>query len=243
MSLNEWLINQFGISLMDCGGIAGAQLADAMCHALGEKGVDYGRQADALLEACNLYTDVEFGEECMLLVERLERLQRHRRDALERNKAQCQNGGAGRREWPVAGEVAMMRFRPLRETDDMMANIVDDMLRKLVAAGYIESNAEALRDLRQGLGYYRSGEDPFRMRRPVRWLQGQNTLHYWLCLLLEGERPLIGVVSNTKGRWVTAASLFTDSKGRAFTSDRLEHGKVSRREERQLLESTVPRLS
>ena len=84
-------------------------------------------------------------------------------------------------------------------------------------------------------------EDPARLRRPVRWLRRQNALHYWVDLLTLGDDPLCGVADPTGGKWVTAASLFSDAAGRAFSNQQLEHGIVASDTQRRWLENVVPR--
>ena len=121
-------------------------------------------------------------------------------------------------------------------------DIVDDMLLRMASAGYIDSSSDALLDLRQGLGYYRPGEDYVRLRAPVRWLRGQNALHWWLCALLgdHGAAPLIRVPVGGPGRWVTAASIFADRNGGAYVYSQLEHGRPSNDTQRSWLDATVP---
>ena len=115
------------------------------------------------------------------------------------------------------------------------------MVSRLAEEGYVELQDEVLRDLRQGLGYYRPGEDVMRRRRTVRWLRGQNVLHCWVAAMLGGREPLIRVAEGAPGCWVTAANLFVDRKGCAFTYERLEHGVLRNDHLHRWLLSIIPR--
>ena len=238
--LEQWLIERFGVSL-DGSAVGGPALADAFGDALGAAGFDYDAQVGALLECAARGDDMAFAEACLDRAERIERLQQRRREALLRHRARCQSRGGEKRTYPPADTVAPLRFSPLWPATDEVADIVHDMLRRLVAEGYLPPDEAALRDLRQGLGYYRRGEDPWRLRRPVRWLGGMKALHFWIDLLATGDHPLIGIAPGAPPKWVTAASLFTDRQGRAVTNRRIEHGEVSSPGERQRIERTVPR--
>lgn len=240
MMLSQWLIERFGVDLGVDAAVGGESLADAFGASLGAAGFDLDSQVAALLECAGRGDDVDFAEACLLRAERIERLQQRRREALLRHRARCQSGVAEKPSYPPAAEVAALRFSPLWDATDEHAAIVDDMLRRLVAEGYLQPDADALRDLRQGLGYYRRGEDPWRLRRPVRWLGGMNALHLLVHLLTNGPHPLVGTAPGAPQKWVTAASLFTDSNGLALTNQRIHHGIVSPAERRRI-ERCVPR--
>lgn len=115
------------------------------------------------------------------------------------------------------------------------------MCRLMAAEGYVELRDDVVRDLRQGLGYYRPGEDTVRRRRTVRWLRGQNALHFWIAAMLGGRDPLIRVADGAPGCWVTAANLFVDRKNSAFVYSRLEHGILRNEIQRRWLLSVIPR--
>ena len=242
MTLRDWLIQRCNLTLDTAVGLSGEALVDALCSLLAAAGFNYDSQKGILLEATDIYCDTAFFEACINRVKLIEHLQDERREALQRHLARCQNGGARTRERIPAAETAVYRFAPAWPLTDESADIVDDMLQRMADAVYIEPATDALRDLRQSFGYYRTGEDPGRLRRPVRWLGKQNALHYWLCGLL-GDRdapPLIAVTNGANDRWVTAASIFADRDGHAFTYNRLEHGNPADSRLREWLDSTLP---
>lgn len=242
MTLRDWLIQRYNLTLDTTGDISGEALVTALCRMLAAAGFDFDSQKSVLLEAPSIYCDTDFLEACINQVNRIERLQSERCAALERHLARCHNGGGKRRARIPAAEAAVYRFAPTWPLTNESADIVEDMLTLMADAGYIEPSADALRDLRQGFGYYRPGEDSGRLRRPVRWLGKQNALHYWICALLgdHDTLPLITVTEGGAGRWVTAASIFLDRRGNAFTYDQLEHGNPSDSRQREWLDSTVP---
>lgn len=242
MSLTEWLIHRHGVAFDATDNLTGEELVGTLCRALAAAGFDFDAQKSILLEAPDIYSDTAFLEACVERVKLIERLQDERRAALERHLARCQGGVSRRQPRPQASEVARHRFVPCWPLTAESADIVDDMLGRMADAGYLEPTADALRDLRQGMGYYRAAEDPYRLRRPVRWLRSQNALHWWLCGLLgdRGGTPLIAVAEGGVGRWVTAASLFADRDGRAFTYAQLEHGHPSSADQRRWLDATLP---
>lgn len=242
MSLSEWLIQRHGLAFEATDTQTGEELVGALCRALAAAGFDFDAQKSVLLEAPDVYCDTAFLEACIDRVKLIERLQAERRAALERHLARCQSGVSRRQPRPQASDVARHRFVPCWPLTAETVGIVDDMLGRLAGAGYLEATAETLRDLRQGFGYYRQAEDPYRLRRPVRWLRSQNALHWWLCGLLgdRGGSPLIAVAEGGVGRWVTAASLFADRNGRAFTYAQLEHGCPASADQRRWLDATIP---
>lgn len=240
--LGKWLLQQHGITLDTAVGMSGDEIVDSLCHALAAAGFNFDDQKSVLLEAPDVYCDADFLRACVERVKLIERLQDERREALMRHLSRCRNGVAGRHAQPPAAEVAIHRFVPCWPLTDETFSIVDDMLWRMADAGYIETNADVLRHLRQGFGYYRPSEDPFAVRRPVRWLRGQNALHWWLCGLLgdRGANPLITVSEGGVGRWITAASIFADSNGHAYTNAQLEHGRPASDDQRRWLDSVIP---
>ena len=242
MSLEKWLIERYDLHLEAPQGASGVPLADALCSALAAAGFDFDSQAALLLEASERHADIAFAEACLDRVERIEALQARRREALQRHQARCQAGVGRRQPKAPAPEVAVHRFVPLWPASDQSADLVDDMLRRLASEGFILLEEWTLRDLRQGLGYYRRGEDPYRLRRPARWLAGMNALHFWVELMMDEEHALISVADGSAKKWVTAASLFTDRQGHAVTNGRIEHGEVESAALRRRIERCVPKL-
>lgn len=239
--LKEWLL-QYGLKLDTPADMTGEGLVDALSRCLTAAHFDFDEQKNILLQAPDYYCDTAFFEACISKVKLIERLQDERRAVLERHLARCRNGVSARRVPVPASEVARLRFVAAWPLKGEVFDIVDDMLLTMARAGYIESTPEALRDLRQGLGYYRPAEDTVRLRAPVRWLRKQNALHWWISGLL-GKRngsPLIREAEGGAGCWVTAASLFADADGHAYTYDQLEHGRPSSDTQRQWLDSTIP---
>ena len=239
MSLRQWLIKEYAIDLHVDDAVGGAALADALAHALERADLPLDEQRELLLAVPAHTGSLDLCEACMLRAERIEALQARRREALLRWQAQCQNGVAKKRSREPAADVALYRFRPLWDETDESADIVDDMLRRMAAEGCLLLADGSLRDLRQGLGYCRRGEDPHRLRRPVRWLRGENVLHEWVQLLTERDDALCGVVDSSKGKWITAASLLCHANGTAYKNTQIHHGEV-KPEVRRWLDSLVP---
>lgn len=237
--LIQWFIREYKVELPLAAGLRGAELAEAFADALGAAGFSFDEQQAILLEAPQHCIDLAFAEACTARVERIEALQRRRAEALQRFRVRCQDGVGRRGLRQPAAEVAVYRFVPLWGATDEHADIVDDMLRRLAAEGYFLATGDALRDLRQGLGYYRRGEDTLRLRHPVRWLGGLNALHWWINLMFADRCRLIGTATGRPKKWVTAASLFLDRDGHQVTYDRIEHGEVTPAEQ-QRLRALVP---
>ena len=239
MSLRQWLINDYAIDLHVDDAVGGAALADALACAMEHADLSLDEQRELLLAVPAHTGSLDLCEACMLRAERIENLQARRREHLLRWQAQCQNGVSKKRSREPAAEVALYRFNPLWDETDETADIVDDMLLRMASEGCLLLVDGALRDLRQGLGYYRRGEDTHRLRRPVRWLRGENVLHVWVQLLTERDDAMCGVVDSSKGKWITAASLLCHADGSGYKNSQIHHGEV-KPEVRRWLEGLVP---
>ncbi len=237
--LKEWILKECGVDLSDVAA-DGVGLADAFAHALDAAGFSIDEQLPLILEATLQGGGTDFVEACLDRIERIETLQRRRAEALARFNAHCQNGGGRQRTAAPAADVAIHRFMALWPVTDEHADVVDDMLRRLADEGFLLLDDGALRDLRQGLGYYRRGEDTLRLRRPVRWLDGKNTLHYWVCQLTRRVDPLCGCTGAVDRKWLIAASLFADRDGHAYRKEQIQHGEVSSPARRRWLDDVVP---
>ena len=241
MSLIEWLQRDFGVDLDTADIQDGAALAAALCRALVAAGMDYGEQRHILLQASDRHCDLAFGNACLVQVERLDAFRAHRATFVDRPVRKCHSGVSKNKQWEAGAEYAELRFVAARTVDEDLLDAVDDMCRRMAGEGYVELRDDVVLDLRQGLGYYRPGEDPVRRRHTVRWLRGQNALHFWVDAMLNGREPLIRAAGGAQGCWKTAASLFVDRQGRTFTNERLEHGILRNEEQRQWLLSVIPR--
>lgn len=241
MSLKEWMNAEYGMSVDLAGVSEGAPLAQALYRALVSAGADYSTQKRILYDASGHFHDLSFGSACLDLVADIEAFERRRGEVRIAPLRKCHSGVSKNKDWAPGAEYAELRFAAARPVADDLLDAVDDMVRRLIGEGYVESRSEVLRDLRQGLGYYRPDEDVVRRRRTVKWLRGQNALHCWIVAMLSGRSPLIRVGDGAPGCWVTAASLFVDRHGRAFTNERLEHGILRNALQRQWLESIVPK--
>lgn len=239
MELSDWLKQRCGLDIQDAGE-GGAALAAALYALLVAAGYDYAQQKELLLEAADRRHDLAFGNACLDRIADIQAFERRRAAMQVKKVVKCHSGVAKNKQWGTGAEYAELRFCAARPVDDDTCDLVDDMLRALAAAGYLETRADLLADLRQGLGYYRSSEDPCRPRRTVRWLRGQNLLHAWIAAMLGGRSPLIRVGEGAAGCWVTAASLFVDRQGKAFTYSRLEHGVVRNEEQLRWLRRIIP---
>ena len=237
--LNDWLIERYGIDLGARAACGGAALADALADALGAAGFVVDEQAPLLVEASRHAPDVDFAEACLDRARRIIALQDARRDVMARFAAKCQNGVPRKGSPPPPTGPVVKRFLPLWPLTDQSADIVNDMLVRLAAEGYLPHAADALRDLRQGLGYYRRGEDPWRERRPVVWLGGLNALHHWILLLLDDDHRLVAPPKGDRYKWDTAAALLLDRDGHPLTAARIHHGVVTP-DEQQRLSRCVP---
>lgn len=239
MELREWLKRRCGLDL-EADGEGGATLAGRLQALLEAAGYDYGEQKELLLEAADRRHELAFGNACLDRIAAIEAYEERRRGVRVKRMVKCRSGVAKNKQWAMGAEVAELRFCAARRVDGEMCDLVDDMVELMVREGYVEGREGVVCDLRQGFGYYREGEDPCRVRRTVRWLRGQNLLHVWLVLLLGGRSPLVRVGEGGAGCWVTAASLFIDRHGKAFTYSRLEHGEVRNEEQLRWLRQTVP---
>lgn len=82
-------------------------------------------------------------------------------------------------EWVhVVVDLRLMKHKTYIE--DYLYRNIASMTDSILCGEYHQDCPMSLRDLRQGFGYYRPGEDSGRLRRPVRWLGKQNALHYWI---------------------------------------------------------------
>lgn len=223
------------------GAADGADLERRLYQALVAAGLDYALQKEILFDASGLHHDLAFGQACLDRIDAIDRFLL-RRGALHHKKTRrCDNGVRKNKDWAPGADSAELRFQPARTPSDDLCRALDDMALRLVERGYIEARPDIARDLRQGLGYYRRGEDPLRQRRTVKWLKGQNALHCWVAAILHPEDPLCRVGEGNPGCWVTTASLFIDRHGRAFTYSRLEHGVMRNGDELRWLQRTIPR--
>lgn len=243
MSLDDWLIDEYGIRLGVPGdGVAGAALADALRRALVAAGRSYADQEAILRRAALAYADVDFGEACLALVDRIATL-RLRLASLPAPPDAPRSAPAARR-LPAAGAThAALRFVALWPLESTTFDLVDDFVRRLAAAGYVAAQPALEADLRQGLGYYRPGEDPLRLRRTVRWLHRRQELRCLVRLLTEGPAPLCAVpLGSHSGRWQVAASLFVDARGLAIKNSQLDSGDPPP-DRQAALRNLVPRRS
>jgi len=240
MSLIENIMKYCGVEVDAAPGTRGDALAEAFFRALVDAGKDYGEQRHLLLVAADHVFDLDFGTACLQRVERLDAFRKRREALVDREVAKRHSGVVKNKDWAVGEAYASLRFAAAREVTAELVDAVEGMVGMLVEGGYVEPRADLVRDLRQGLGYYRPGEDPFRLRRTVRWLKGQNALHFWVAAMLGGREPLIRVAEGDSGCWVTAANLFIDRQGRALTYSRLEHGVLRSEEQQKWLRSLIP---
>lgn len=239
--LRDWLIAQ-GLTFDFSDNMSGEELVNSLSRSLTAANFDFDEQRNILLQAPDHYRDAEFLDACIARADYIGRLQNKRRELIERHLSECKNGVSGKRVRMPAAEVARLRFAAAWPLRDEVFDIVDDMILNMAKHGYLESTPSALVDLRQGFGYYRPDEDPVRLRAPVRWLRNQNALHWWISALMGARNkcPLIKVDEGGAGCWVTAASIFADCDGHAYTNEQLEHGRPSSQTQRDWLDSTVP---
>ena len=241
MELSEWLKTDCGLDLDVRGAADGVALEALLYRALVSAGKGYEEQRRILYESSGHYCDLAFGQACLDRIDAIERFE-HRRAAVRVPRVRrCDSGVRKNKEWAPGAEYAELRFEAARKAEGDLMDAIDDMVGRLVEAGYLEARPDLPRDLRQGLGYFRPGEDLFRPRRTAKWLKGLNALHCWVVALLEEPGALCRVGQGAAGRWVTAASLFVDRQGRAFTYARLEHGVMRNQAQLQWLRRTIPR--
>lgn len=241
ISLTEWIKTVYGTEVRLTGGACGAQLAGELYRSLVDAGFDYQAQKRILYDACGILHDLAFGNACLDFIASIEDFEQRRGTLKVKPVRNCHSGVPKNKDWAPGAEYAEHRFAAARTVSDDLLDALDDMVDRMVGEGYVESRPDIRRDLRQGLGYYRPDEDIVRRRRTVKWLRGQNALHYWIASMLGGRDPLIRVADGAPGCWVTAASLFIDRNGRAFTHARLEHGLLRNEHQRQWFDSLVPR--
>lgn len=240
MSLTESIKKYCGVDLVVASGQGGAALAEDFYRALVADGKDYAEQRHLLLVAADHVFDLDFGNACLDRVAALDAFRERRAAVVDREVAKRLSGVPKNKDWATGEAFATLRFAPARKATDELLGAVEDMVGTLVKENYLEAADNLLLDLRQGLGYYRTDEDPLRRRRTARWLKGQNALHCWVAAMLGGREPLIRVAPGAPGCWVTAASLFIDRQGKAFTYSRLEHGRLKNEEQKQWLRDLVP---
>lgn len=240
MSLTESIEKYCGIALGAVPGQDAASLSEAFFRALVDAGKDYGEQRHLIIVAMDHCHDVDFGERCLDRIARIDAFLQRRAAVVDREVAKRNSGVPKNKDWPAGEQYATLRFSPARTVTPELCRAVEDMVAALAEENYMEPAEGLLRDLRQGLGYYLPGEDTLRRRRTVRWLKGQNALHVWIAAMLGGREPLIRVADGAPGCWVTAASLFIDRDGRAFTYSRLEHGRLRDEDRTKWLQNTVP---
>lgn len=241
MSLKEWLKADYGVDFHADPGMGGDAQAAALFRTLEAAGLDYGLQRAILLEAGDRHQVLSFGTACLDRVDAIDAYLARRAATAEKEVRRCHPRVSKNKDWAAGAEYADLRFAAARTVDEDSVAVVEEMVRRLAAEGYVELHPDVVRDLRQGLGYYRAGEDPVRRRHTVRWLRGLNALHFWIDALLGGREPLIRVADGAPGCWVTAASLFVDVHGCALTNQRLEHGILRNDLQRQWLLSIIPR--
>ena len=240
MDLKEWLLRECGI-VLDVEGVGGVELADRLERALAMAGFVVEDQLPLLMEATRYAVDRDFYRACLERVDDIRQLQQRRSTLLASWHTDCHNRGAEKHTFVPAGDVVAKRFNALWDVTDDNADLVDDMVRRLAAEGYILLAGDAARDLRQGLGYYRRDEDRARLRAPVRWLRRYNTLHYWVNRLTGGDTPLCAAPGGIDGKWVVAAELFADRQGHAILTKSIRHGVVGSSQQRHFLDTVVPR--
>lgn len=240
MRLTEWLQSKHGLRLEAPGGVAGEALEQRLYQAMVEAGCDYALQKEILFAVSGIHPDLAFGQACLDRIEAIGRFEERRRGLAVKNTRRCHSGVVKNKDWAPGADLAEQRFQAARTPQSDLLDAIDDMVLRLVERGYLEARPDIVRDLRQGLGYFRPGEDLFRQRRTAKWLKGQNALHCWVDDLLADPDPLCRVGEGAPGRWVTAASIFIDRNGRAFTYARLEHGRMSDDLERKWLKNSIP---
>ncbi len=241
METTEWIQQRYGLDLGADGTATGAALEQALYRALVAARCDYALQKEILYEASGHHHDLAFGQACLDRIDNIVRFEQRRAALQVRKTRRCHSGVAKNKDWAPGAEYADRRFQPARTPTGELCTLLDDMAARLVERNYIEARPDVARDLRQGLGYYRRGEDIFRRRRTVKWLKGQNALHCWVAAALDPADPLSRVGEGRDGCWVVAADLFLDRHGRAFTYSRLEHGVMRDRAELEWLRRTIPR--
>lgn len=241
MKLDEWLHTRYGLALGGFDTADGAALEQRLYRAMVEAGFGYMLQREVLYEASGRHADLLFGQACLDRIDAIARFEDRRRAVSVRKTRQCHSGVSKNKDWAPGAETAELRFQAARTLDGDLMDAIDDMVMRLVDRGYLEARPDIARDLRQGLGYYRPTEDPVRPRRTAKWLKGQNALHCWVAALLAPPDPLCRVGEGALGCWVTAASIFIDRHGRAFTYDRLEHGVMRNTDELGWLVRSIPR--
>lgn len=240
MSLTEWMKTVYGTEVRFSGGACGAQLAAEFYRSLVDAGYDYQAQKRLLYDACGIHHDLAFGNACLDFIASIEDFEQRRGSLKVMPVRKCHSGVPKNKDWAPGAEYAELRFAAARTVGADLLDALDDMVDRMVGEGCIESRPDIRRDLRQDLGYYRPDEDIVRRRRTVKWLRGQNALHYWIASMLGGRDPLIRVADGAPGCWVTAASLFIDRQGRAFTYSRLEHGRLSNEKQETWLRGIIP---
>lgn len=246
--LTQWLIDEFGVVFAPAdGGPKGVPLADAMLQALVDAGLDYDRQRAVLHAAPTVLHDHRFGRRCLELCDEIGAFQRllaatPAPAAAARTTARRHSAVIARDRRPPAKPFAELRFVASRPAADDVCTVVSDFCRRLVAEGYVRQRPDAERDLRQGLGYYRRGEDPLRQRQTLVWLHRQNELRHLFIRLLDDPAPLCLEPDSPDGRWQVCADLFCDRDGRRLYNNNLDHGELHDERRRRRLDALVPRL-
>ncbi|MBP3762577.1 MAG: hypothetical protein J6I49_01710 [Bacteroidales bacterium] len=241
MEPSEWLKKDYGLTVEAGASADGQALEAAVYKALVASGADYGEQKRILYECSERHFDLAFGQACLDRIEAIGRFEQRRLSLKPPRERRCDSGVRKNKVWENGAAFAELRFEAARPPEGHLMDAIEDMAERLVEMGYIEARPDVKADLRQGLGYYRPGEDLFRRRRTVKWLKGQNALHCWVAALLEEPGALCRAGNGPTGRWVTAASLFVDRHGKAFTYSRLEHGVMRDGNQLRLLRNTIPR--
>ena len=241
MSLVESIKECLGVDFGDLDGQGGGVLAERYFRVLADQNLAFEEQRSNLLRATYRIHDLDFVRACLDRIDQIDAVVKRRAAVEDKPVRKCRSGVAKNKDWPPRALYADLRFEAARTKSPELLDAIDDMLKRLAAEGYFESYDGVVRDLRQGLGYYRPGEDVLRRRRTVRWLRRNNTLHVWIYAMVGGRHPLIRPQSRANGCWKTAASMFVDEKGCAYTYGRLEHGILKNAEQERWLHALVPK--
>ena len=242
--LRQWLIDEYGVELdASAEALGGADLAAAVQQALVRARLGFDRQRAVLRAAAERQADVVFGNACLDAVDAIAAFQRRLADTPvpdSPSPSRRHSAVTARSARPPAPPFAELRFLAAAPDAPELADILDDFARRLVAQGYVENRPDIVRDLRQGLGYYRRGEDPLRLRRTIRWLRPQNQLSHLVRCLLDAQAPICRVPDGNAGRWQVTADIFADRAGRTFENRNFDHARLGDGPARRALEALVP---
>lgn len=239
MSLKESIEEYCKVNMDHYTGQKGSALAGWFFDALLDENPPFGEQCRRIKEAREHIHNLEFCQACDNRIREIGAYLKQHPDAGGGGKG-CHSGVTKNKDWPPGKEYAFLRFDPAREVSAELVDAVEDMIRAVARRNFFRCHDYTVCDLRQGLGYYRPDEDATRFRRTVCWMGDNNALHEWIDAMQTGRQPLIKP-QGRNGCWETAASMFVDRNGSAFTFQRLQRGYRKNEEIKRWFRSVVPR--